>query len=82
MLRFVVIAIIAVLPALAFAQTTKPAWNATQSGQLLLRSFANAPYPHASRAEGFKTFPREPHYVDSTVGIFIPDGYQLGETVN
>src|SRR5205085_9184519 len=68
------------------AQTTHPSWQKTPQGQLILRPFANAPYPHPSRANGFKykstTYPADPHYVDSTVGIFIPDGYEPGDTVD
>lgn len=51
-------------------------------GELALPKFASAPYPHVSRAEGFKSFPRDPHYIDSTVGVFIPAGVKLGGKVN
>jgi ABC-type proline/glycine betaine transport system substrate-binding protein len=69
------------------AQTTAPvAWQTISEGVLIIRPFANAPYPHASRADGYKaqgkTFPREPHYVDSSIGIFIPNEYAAGETVD
>jgi len=40
----------------------------------------SAPYPHPSRDKGYTynkvTIPREPHYSDSTVGLFIPRGYR------
>ncbi len=61
-------------------------WSVTAEGQTLLRGFAHAPYPHASRAQGYtyqgKLFDAITHYNDSTVGIFIPSGYQPGETVD
>jgi hypothetical protein len=71
------------LPSLtALAQT----WTDTPDGQILLRPFAAAPYPHPSRDAGHQsangTFPRDPHYVDSTVGIVIPKGYVQGGTVD
>lgn len=48
--------------------------------------FASAPYPHSSRENGFKgsakSYPREPHYTDSTVGIFIPKTAKLGAKVS
>jgi len=63
-----------------------PGWNQSKDGQLIVRAFAAAPYPHASRENGYKTkdktFPRDPHYVDSAVAVFIPAGYQPGKTVD
>ncbi len=61
-------------------------WSVTAEGQTLLRGFHNAPYPHASRAQGYtyqgRLFDAATHYNDGTVGIFIPAGYQAGETVD
>ena len=55
-------------------------------GRTLLCPMGNAPFPHPSRKDGFKkgnrSFPCEPHYCDSTVGIFIPDGYADNGKVN
>src|SRR4051794_15896242 len=66
--------------------TTQPTWTESEFGQQILRPFKTAPYPHASRADGFKgktkTFPRDPHYVDSTIGIFIPVGFVPGSEMN
>lgn len=62
------------------APTTRPAWTGDGTGETLLIPMKSAPYPHASRAEGFKiqnrTYPRDPHYTDSTVALFIPKGYR------
>jgi hypothetical protein len=70
----------------ALGQTTQPTWQTIPEGQMILRSFENAPYPHASREDGFKskngTFPKDPHYIDSTVGIVIPKNYVPGDTVD
>jgi hypothetical protein len=68
------------------AQTAAaPQWQKTPDGDILLRPFANAPYPHKSRENGFKgskeTFGPE-HYADSTVGIVIPAGYKPGDAVD
>ena len=64
------------------AEPAGAAWQETELGQTAFFTMANAPYPHASRANGFtngdKSFPREPHYVDSTVALFLPKGYKPG----
>ncbi len=56
------------------------AWESSELGQTAILPMKNAPYPHASRAEGFKIenqfFPRDPHYVDNSVALFIPKGYR------
>lgn len=74
------------LTQLAQGQATQPAWQSAAGGQLILRPFHYAPYPHSSREAGFKgraaTYPASPHYTDSTVGIFIPPGYLPGEAVD
>ncbi|HZZ42018.1 MAG TPA: hypothetical protein VFE58_03710 [Tepidisphaeraceae bacterium] len=76
----------AVLCMAAGEPATAPTWSHTPTGDVILRPFASAPYPHASRANGLTssngTFPRDPNYVDSTVGIVIPPGYVAGETVD
>lgn len=51
----------------------------TNSGQRLFIPLVCAPFPHSSRAEGHRYkdefFPAGKHYSDSTVGIFIPEGF-------
>ncbi|MBX3730016.1 MAG: hypothetical protein KF858_12590 [Candidatus Sumerlaeia bacterium] len=47
----------------------------------------NAPYPHASREEGFTNsagthWPKDPHYTDNTVALFVPAHFQAGETID
>jgi hypothetical protein len=74
------------LPLASWAQATQPSWQTTPHGQLILRPFPHAPYPHPSREHGFKgrstTYPADPHYTDSTVGIFIPAGYVQRDAVD
>ena len=85
-MRIVIFSLLTLFCTALGAQTTAPAWRKLPQGELILRPFANAPYPHPSRAEGFKskrtTYPADPHYLDSTVGIFIPAGYVPGDTVD
>ena len=54
-------------------------WTSGPDGDLALVSFKTAPFPHSSRDSGYQTkakfYPRDPHYTDSTVGIFIPKGF-------
>jgi hypothetical protein len=85
MKQFSLLAALLCLCAAAMAcigESIEPTWASRPDGELILRSFANAPYPHASREKGFKNYPQAPHYTDSTVGIFIPKAYVAGDTVN
>ena len=84
MIRLIALVLfIAAMP--ATAQSAAPEWQKTPEGDVILRPFANAPYPHKSRENGFKgretSFGSE-HYTDSTVGIVIPTGYTPGDSVN
>jgi hypothetical protein len=87
-LKFLAIILLAItmLTSRAAAQTTRPTWQQSPEGQLILRPFDHAPYPHASRAEGFKGskqfFPKSRHYDDSTVAVFIPRNYTPADSVN
>ena len=48
-------------------------------GELIVTQLNAAPFPHPRRAEGHtyqgKLYPAEAHYSDSTVAIFIPQGF-------
>ncbi len=61
-------------------------WISSPEGQTLLRPFRNAPYPHSSREHGYtyddKFFDAATHYSDSTIGIFIPAGYDQTDSVD
>jgi hypothetical protein len=49
-------------------------------GQLIVTQLVNAPFPHPARAEGYKYkdkhYPAKEHYSDSTVAVFIPNGFR------
>jgi hypothetical protein len=71
------------------AQTGSPSkieWEKTDAGETAFVPMKSAPYPHPSRDKGYtynkKTFPRNPHYSDSSVGLFIPRGYRRTPKVN
>ncbi len=55
-------------------------WNAFPGGEWARIFLSNAPYPHPSRQEGWhyqdKYFPRDPHYIDSSAVIVIPEGFK------
>ena len=55
-------------------------------GRLVLAHLANAPFPHASRAQGYnrsgKLYPAQEHYSDNTVALFIPKGFRPTERVD
>jgi len=48
--------------------------------------FASAPFPHSSRDQGYQSgatfYPRNPHYVDSTVGVFVPRSFKATKRIN
>ncbi|HEY8314991.1 MAG TPA: hypothetical protein VIG51_12590 [Candidatus Baltobacteraceae bacterium] len=66
----------AALPLLSDADETSAA------GTTILRPFASAPFPHASRSQGHtyqgKLYAQAASYSDATVGIFIPRGFRPG----
>ena len=63
-----------------------PGWKSSPDGDLALVPFQSAPFPHSSRDQGFQSketfYPPDPHYTDSTVGVFIPAQFEPGEKVN
>lgn len=68
------------------ASAPEGTWLRGSAGETLIVPMANAPYPHESRQDGWKIrdrlYPRDPHYIDSSVGIFIPTGYEPSETAD
>jgi hypothetical protein len=61
-------------------------WFDTDDGQLILKDFATAPFPHPSREQGWTNqsgtvFPAE-KYRDSTIGIVIPKNFLPAEKVD
>lgn len=68
---------------LSFASATvAEVWTQSDLGETATFKMENAPYPHESREEGHvyegQSYPFDPHYVDNSVAIFIPDGYVAG----
>jgi hypothetical protein len=61
-------------------------WEKTAEGETAFVPMKSAPFPHESREKGFVynkvTIPREPHYTDSTVGLFIPRGFHRTPKTN
>jgi hypothetical protein len=65
--------------AATFAATTLPQSIQIAGGKTFVVPFASAPYPHPSRANGHtydgSLYDAATNYSDSSVGIFIPDGW-------
>jgi hypothetical protein len=61
-------------------------WEKSDEGETAFVPMKSAPYPHPSRENGYTyknvMFPREPHYADSTVGLFIPRTFSPRPKVN
>src|SRR6476646_5678689 len=61
-------------------------WERSELGETAFVPMKSAPYPHPSREKGYTynkvTFPREPHYSDSTVALFLPKGFRRTPRVN
>ncbi len=55
-------------------------------GRLILTNFATAPFPHPSRASGHTydgtNYDAATHYSDSTVALFIPQGFRATPAVD
>src|SRR5215813_6423137 len=72
--------------AIAAESRTSIDWEKSELGETAFVPMKSAPFPHPSRDKGFKygktTFPRDPHYADSTVGLFIPRGFRRTAKVN
>ncbi|HEX7653178.1 MAG TPA: D-alanyl-D-alanine carboxypeptidase/D-alanyl-D-alanine-endopeptidase, partial [Verrucomicrobiae bacterium] len=55
-------------------------------GSLLVTQLVHAPFPHPAREQGHayqnEFFPREGHYDDASVAIFVPCYFQPGPTVD
>jgi len=70
----------------ATAMLTSIAWTSGPDGDLAIVPFQSAPFPHSSREDGYqskaKFYPKDPHYVDASVGIFIPKGFVPTSHVN
>lgn len=55
-------------------------WTRVPGGSWAVYRSPAAPFPHPGRASGFTTkdgtvFPRFPHYADSSIVVFVPEGF-------
>lgn len=80
-----VAAAVALLGSLAIAplHADPVVWEETDLGATAIVPMENAPFPHESRKDGYtykdKLQPRDPHYIDNSVALFIPAGYTPGD---
>jgi hypothetical protein len=55
-------------------------------GRMIVLPMATAPFPHPKRADGLtynkKLYPKELHYNDSSVAVFIPKGFNEGKAID
>ncbi len=56
-------------------------WNFFPGGKWGIWRSTNALFPHPARANGFTGgdgtfYPATPHYVDSSIAVFVPDGFK------
>lgn len=83
----ILILVFLVLASRAVASVT-PSLEETYAahGRLIVASLASAPFPHPARAEGHtyqgKLYPAAEHYADSTVALFIPNGFRESDRVD
>jgi hypothetical protein len=58
----------------------------TQLGETIKFQLTSAPFPHPDRRNGYEynqvQYPANPHYVDSTVAVFVPRGFRPDGPVN
>jgi hypothetical protein len=76
-------AVIVLAGALAASSAADFSQAYANRGQMIVRPFASAPFPHPDRVSGHKyqgeTYSAAEHYTDSTVAIFVPRGYRPQE---
>jgi hypothetical protein len=79
-------------PATSSRSTVPPPWpqdmrvQHTQLGDTIKLRLKSAPFPHPDRENGYEydqvQYPADPHYVDSTVAVFVPRGFRPDGPVN
>ena len=84
--QLIVTSLLALIAAAPSTQPGANVWTESSLGRRMLRAFDAAPYPHASRAEGFTNSVGAhfgaAQYQDATVGLFVPRGYRAGDAVD
>lgn len=70
------VAFLVVAPLFVTAATPELAWESAPWGRYALAAMQAAPFPSASRAQGYRqgpiNFPADPHYVDNRVPVLVP----------
>lgn len=78
--------LLCLIAAFSFATAQPLIERYQQFGTLYTPQFSSAPFPHSARSAGHtyggKTYPAGAHYSDSTVAIFVPNGYRPGNSVD
>jgi hypothetical protein len=79
-------------PAASPRPTGAPTWpldvkvQHTPLGDTIRLQLATAPFPHPARRNGYEynqvQYPADPHYVNSTVAVFVPRGFRPDGPVN
>ncbi|HTP13603.1 MAG TPA: hypothetical protein VMM37_08225 [Bacteroidota bacterium] len=76
--------VLLVIPSFVAAQT--PEQRPNPYGELFIAQFSSAPFPHPLRTQGHTydgvLYSPEEHYCDSSVAMFIPNGYKPGDRVD
>lgn len=76
--------IILLLTGFSFSQPLTERYN--HLGEMFVPQFSSAPFPHPNRINGHvyddKTYSAQEHYSDSSVAIFIPNGFKPEEKIN
>ncbi len=72
------------ITSLSFSQTMTERYK--HLGEMFVQSFSSAPFPHTERRNGHtydgKTYSFQDHYNDSSVAIFIPNGFKEDDSTN
>ncbi len=81
---FLVFFLIIALAGFSFSQSLTERYQ--HLGEMFVPQFSSAPFPHPNRKSGHvyddKTYSAQEHYSDSSVAIFIPEGYKPNEETN
>jgi len=84
MIRFIVLVSFLMFPFALFAQ--QPIQPFSEYGELLKTQLSSAPFPHPLRDRGHtygkQFYPKEKHYNDSSVALFIPKGFRPTNAVD
>jgi hypothetical protein len=78
--------LLTILLSVSIIYSQSPKERYSKYGDVIWLNLSTAPFPHPKRAEGHtyngKTFPADIHYSDSSVMVFIPNGFKEGKKVD